>query len=115
MSYDVSLVLEGKPVAVAPHEEGGTYALGGLPEASLNVTYNYAKLYYEFLDSEKGIRWLYGKKAKDTLDRLAHAIAMLGTERDPDYWKPTAGNAGYALSILYKWARENPEAVWEGD
>lgn len=114
MSYDVSLAKDGKPVEVASHEEGGTYCLGGRPEASLNITYNYSK-HFDALDSVDGLRWLYGKKASETLDRLAHAIATLGTERDSDYWKGTAGNSGYALSILYRWAKQHPDAIWEGD
>jgi hypothetical protein len=114
MSYDLSLVKDGKPVEVEAHEEGGTYVLGGRSEASLNVTYNYSKQ-FDALDVEKGLRWLYGKTGRETLDRLAHAIAALGTERDNDYWKGTAGNAGHALAVLYRWAKQHPDAVWEGD
>jgi hypothetical protein len=29
----------------------------------------------------------------------------LGVECDDDYWKPTPGNAGYALSVLLSWAK----------
>lgn len=117
MSYDINLIDQGtqRPAEVASHEEGGTYCLGGLPEASLNVTYNYGKFYYEHLDKENGIRWLYGKSGRDVEQKLAAAVAALGTERDSDYWKATPGNAGYALSILLGWARQHPTAVFQGD
>jgi len=46
---------------------------------------------------------------------LQKAISLLGTERDPDYWKATEGNAGYALSILLGWARLHPTAKFGGD
>ncbi len=115
MSYDISLVKDGKTVTVESHEEGGTYALGGSDGANLNVTYNYCRHFYEHLDKKKGIRWLYGKKARDTIKRLEKSVKELGVEKDDNYWKSTSGNAGYALSILLKWAKQHPEAIWEGD
>jgi hypothetical protein len=116
MSYDIELINPEtkEPVAIDSHEEGGTYALGGSTEASLNVTYNYSKFYYEHLDAELGIRWLYGKTGKDTELRLANAISALGVERS-DYWTASPGNAGYALSILLKWAQQHPNAIFQGD
>lgn len=115
MSYDLGLYKDGESVDVVKHSEGGTYVLGGTICAELNVTYNYAEYFYLHLDSEKGIRWLYGQKASDTISRLAKAITELGTRRDPDYWRATAGNAGYALSTLLIWAEQHLDAVWEGD
>lgn len=115
MSYDIDLCLNDSLVEVVLHAEGGTYPFGGTNGAHLNITYNYSKFYYDFIDKKKGIRWLYGKEAKDTIECLENAIAKLGTARDEDYWKPTAGNAGYVLSILLRWAKANPEAVWSGD
>lgn len=44
------------------------------------------------------------------MERLRIAVNTLGTVRDNDYWKPTPGNAGYALAILLKWAGQYPEA-----
>lgn len=114
MGYDLGLYTEGKPVQIPPHEEGGTYVLGGNSDAEISLTYNYSK-HFDALDEKDGLRWLYGKKASETLDRLAHAIAALGTERDNDYWKGTAGNAGHSLAVLYRWAKQHPDAVWEGD
>ena len=102
-------------VQVPLHSEGGTYVCGGTTEGHLNLTYNYSPHYYKHIDPEKGLRWLYGKRASETIERLESAIAALDTERADDYWAPTKGNAGYALSILLGWARLHPNAVWSGD
>lgn len=115
MSYDISLVKNKKSVTVELHREGGTYCLSGIDRAELNITYNYSWFFHRFLDAEDGIRWLYGKKAKDCIKLLEKAVEDLGTDRFDDYWAPTPGNAGYALSILLGWAKENPDAVFEGD
>ena len=115
MSYDLGLYYDGEPAKVETHSEGGTYVLGGTDEAQLNITYNYSKFYYEVLDRKAGLRWLYGKTGRQTAGRLEHAVELLGTERDADYWKATEGNAGYALSILLAWAKAHPDAVWNGD
>lgn len=39
----------------------------GKEYSSVNITYNYSWFYYHFLDKEKGIQWLYGKKGKDCI------------------------------------------------
>ena len=104
----------GHPVAVAPHQEGGTYVLGGLSEAELNVTYNYGQ---HFSDAGVELHYkggnLHGKKAKEVVDLLQQAVNKLGTKTSKDYWAPTPGNAGHALSILLSWARQHPEATFE--
>lgn len=115
MSYWVNLEKDGKSIEVTLHQEGGTFCLGGTTAAELNVTYNYSYFFRKSLDEKEGIRWLYGKQASKTIRRLAKAIDELGTSRDRDYWKKTPGNAGYALSVLLKWAQQHPEAVWQGD
>lgn len=100
------------PNMVVPgHAEGGTHALGGTDEAELNITYNYSQ-HFKALHAE-GIRWLDGKTGEDTAPALAAAVQQLGTARDRDYWAPTPGNAGYALSILLDWAQLHPQAVWQ--
>lgn len=115
MSYDVILEENGEIVNVDRHSEGGIICVGGSTTADLNITYNYVYFFRKSLSPRKGIRWLYGKKAKDTVKRLEKAVRELGTKRDPDYWKATPGNAGYALSVLLRWAKQHPEAVWKGD
>ena len=110
MSYDVYLKKDGKSVEVERHEEGGTYAIGGITKAELNITYNYSRIY-----SLVGffLRELDGKFAKDVISELEILVRLLGTNLHEDYWAPTPGNAGHALSILLKWAKANPDAVFE--
>lgn len=115
MSYDVSLERDGRPVEVQQHSEGGTYVIGGTNSAELNITYNYSPYFYEHLDKDKGLRWLYGRKAKDCITRLEQAVKALGTKQSHDYWEKTAGNAGYALNILLGWAKQHPDAMFDGD
>ena len=115
MSYDIYLRDGSMIVQVPLHSEGGTYVCGGTIDAHLNTTYNYYPYYREHIDAEEGIRWLYGKTGEETIERLESAIAALGTDRADDYWAPTPGNAGYALSILLSWARMHPDAIWSGD
>lgn len=117
MSYDIDLIdpKDNSIVRVDRHSEGGTYVLGGTDYAEINITYNYNRYFADTIDPDLGIRWLYGKDAKNTIDRLESSVKELGVERDIDYWKPTPGNAGYALSILLEWAKQHPKAVWRGD
>jgi len=116
MSYDIYLQYpNGDEVSVPRHAEGGTYTVGGTHSAHLNITYNYGCFYYEYIDPDKGIRWLYGKSGAETVEVLEQTVKALGTVRDENYWATTAGNAGYSLNILLSWARLHPDAVWDGD
>ena len=121
MSLEILLSYGDKIAQVEPHFDGITSVdhrrIGGLTyvgsdDASLNVTSNYSEL-FSALDMDKGIHWLYGKRAQETIERLEFAVDLLGTERDADSWKPTMGNAGYALSRLLDWARRHPDAKWK--
>lgn len=113
MSWWVSLNEDNKSVKVELFAEGGTLPIGGTTDAELNITYNYSELCYRYLDKEQGLRWLHQKRAKDCIEKLENAVEELGTKQDKDYWKPTPGNAGYALNILLGWARQYPEAKFE--
>ena len=117
MSWDVRLYdpETNKAVPVESHTEGGTYVMGGLPEAVLNITWNYSWFYYRVLDKESGLRWIYGKTGEECAPRLEKAVEELGTRRNADYWADTPGNAGHALNILLGWAKQHPTAVFEGD
>ncbi len=117
MSYDIELV---DPVTKEPidldvphHMRGGTYAMGGTTRAHLNVTYNYYQ-HFKGVGSE-GIRSIYGKTGADSIPMLEGAAASLGDETDPDYWKPTEGNAKRALVQLIALAKMRPDAIWAGD
>jgi len=107
VSFDIDLLdVDGKLlVGSTTREEGGTYALGGTPDCSLNVTYNYSPFFaYRNLD---------GRKASETVADLCSAVATLGTEQNADYWAATRGNAGYACAILLAFAEEFPDGIWE--
>lgn len=114
MSWWVSLedrTGEPRVVAVAPHREGGTYVLGGTAGASLNITYNYGVHYHRLLPG--GLEaYLNERQAADATEVLEQAVNALGTDRADDYWAPTPGNAGFALSILLSWAKQHPSAVF---
>lgn len=106
------------PVEVALHQEGSTYVLGGSSEATIGITYNYGALFRDaFPDPEPEKsnvlgRLLDGKRAGDTIAMLETAVKGLGTTRDRDYWAATPGNAGHVLSILLRWAKQHPDAIF---
>lgn len=118
MSYDIRLcdpVTKETLQADSPHQiKGGTHAMGGTTEMWLNVTYNYGKHFYNVM-GEKGIRTIYGMSGADSIPVLEKAIAALGDETDPDYWKATEGNAKQALHGLLAIAKMRPDGVWDGD
>lgn len=118
MSYDIDLldpVTKQTIVLDAAHQmKGGTYQIGGCPEASLNITYNYSRHYYRLM-GEKGIRTLYGMSGAESLPLLQTAIDRLDDDIDDDYWKPTEGNAKRALVQLKALAQMRPDGIWSGD
>ncbi len=113
MSYDIELRDEqGNICHVEKHSEGGTYVLDGTTDAYLNITFNYSEYYSQWIDKESGLKWLNGKRAKECIETLKSAIRVLGIYRDDNYWGATPGNAGYALSILLRWAEQYPDAIF---
>ncbi len=97
MSFDLTYNVELEH----PHLlRGGTYAINGTRDATLNITYNYSWFYYRFLSVNEGLRVLDNMPAYQVIDLLAEAISCLGIRRYDDYWMPTAGNAGAALNDL---------------
>ena len=116
MSFWVSLTNEaGVPLEVESHQEGGTYVVGGSPEADLNVTYNYSPHYYRHIDKDEGLRWLDKQKASDTIAQLEQAVNALKDDVSNDYWEATEGNARKALVILLGWAKQHPDGIWNVD
>ena len=112
MSWDVKLISEtGRIVEVKRHFEGGTYVIEGTSVAELNITYNYSTLFREYLHPD-GLKWIHGKKAREVLPAFINSVDQLGNIKDEDYWKDTKGNAGFALSILARWAKANPDAMF---
>lgn len=121
MGYDITL---NDPVTKktiefdAPHQmKGGTYVIGGTREAWLSVTYNYSDFYYrdDVMDSQKGIRCIYGLTGAESIPVLERAIAALGDDKTDNYWEPTEGNAKAALCSLLAFARMRPDGIWDGD
>jgi len=149
MSYDIYLNEPGTETHIqldaAHHMRGGTYCLGGTRTCHLNVTYNYADLFRQFLGPE-GIRCLYGKTGAETTPVLKRAIGemsavhpfkpgeaikdengsvrmypaltsigILETPVTYDYWYPSEANARAALCALLAFAQLRPDGVWSGD
>jgi hypothetical protein len=114
MSFDVDLLNKKGELCTIKETitEWGTYKVGGTNFCELNITYNYSKFYYWFINKKDGLSWLQDKKAKDTIKQLKSAIKKLGVNpREDSYRAPTPWNAWKALSILLKFAEENPEWV----
>lgn len=118
MSYDIELCDSVTREVIEldePHQmRGGTYCVGGTTELYLNVTYNYSKYYYRVM-GEKGIRTIYGLTGAESIPILEAAISQLGNDVDPDYWKPTEGNAKRPLYQLLAFAKMRPDGIWDGD
>jgi len=100
MSYDLRLKdsVSGQTLVLDFIHQiiGGTYALGGTSECSLNITYNYSSHFVRVFGND-GIRTLYGKSGAESIPILKKAIDELANDVDEDYWKPTEGNAKRAL------------------
>jgi len=102
----------GKIYNTTPHSEGGVITLGGSNEATMSLTWNYSKYYYQYIDAEEGLRWINGKTAKETLERLITAKNILIDDPSDNYWAETPGNAGHALAVLVSWAKQHPKGIW---
>ena len=101
--------------ADAPHQiRGGTYAVGGTTELWLSVTYNYGQ-HFRRVFGEDGLRSIYDKTGAESIPMLQAAIAQLGDDVDPDYWKSTEGNAKQSLAGLLAFAQLRPDGIWNGD
>lgn len=112
MSYDVDFCdpVSKKVIELdEPHfMRGGTYAIGGTKELTLNITFNYSENYSKHNFS---IKDLDGKPALDVIPELERVIALLGDDVSDDYWKPTDGNAKKALIQLLTMCKMRPDAV----
>lgn len=100
-----------------PHfMRGGTYAVGGTKELWLNITYNYASIFYRpEVFGEGGVRSIYGMTGAESIPILKKAIEVLADDVDPDYWKATEGNAKKSLCQLLSMAQLRPDGIWDGD
>ena len=112
MSYDVDFCdpVSKKVIELdEPHfMRGGTYAIGGTKELTLNITYNYSQNYGEH---DFSIRDLDGKTALDIIPTLERVISELKDDVSSNYWDATDGNAKKALIQLLTMAKMRPDAV----
>jgi hypothetical protein len=115
VSYWVSLLdpVTGTKVLVPIHQEGGTYASTGLPYASMDIPYKYDRIYTGLWRGKNLPDMVHDKRAEAVIPLLEAAVMELGVMSSPDYWEPTPGNAGHALSVLLAWAHQHPLAVFE--
>lgn len=118
MSYDIELVdpVTRKTIELdEPHHmRGGTYCVGGMTLAELNVTYNYGAHFARVLGTE-GIRAIYGMTGAESIPVLKAAADKLGEDASEDYWEATEGNAKRAILQLLALAWMRPDGIWEGD
>lgn len=119
MSYDIDLLDPVTKEVIEldqPHQmKGSTYVVSGSNQASLNITYNYGKLYKQCINQERGIRHIYGMTGAESIFVLQQAANTLGNDVDDDYWKATEGNAKKALLQLIALAQLRPDGIWSGD
>lgn len=130
MSWDVDLcdpvtneVLE----LDSPHfMRGGTYAVDGTREMSLNITFNYTRFYNDAFKG--GFRALDGVSAVKSIPILKAAIEKIKSPLTPDlsqeewelyesqqatgYWMPTKENCLRPLYQLLSLAQMRPDGVW---
>ena len=126
MSYDINLLdpitKEVIEINDAHFLRGGTYQMGGSKELTLNITYNYSKIFHRVIQPKNtpseyktGIRSLYGITALEAIPILEAAISNLKDDVDEDYWKATEGNAKRALNNLLTMCKMRPDAIIDGD
>lgn len=118
MSYDIDLIdpvtKETLQSDVKHDIRGGTYAVGGTTDLSLNITYNYG-VHFRRVIGENGIRTIYGMTGADSIPLLNSAIEQLADDVSDDYWAATEGNAKRSLYQLIALAKLHPDGVWSGD
>lgn len=128
MGWGIQLMQGGEVVEVAAHTLGSNVVVGGNPEASMTVTFNYSPRYFgsgvqtpEPWEHHGELRedfspwWLHGRSGRETAPVLFAVVQALGTERSDNYWEATPGNAGFVVAEMLRWALDHPDAVWAVD
>lgn len=119
MGYDFDLVERFKECKHCGRSDKGE-------SRDLYTSYNHSWAFYAYLDKKDGLRWLYGKKGRNTVKRLETMLECLehleGWNRncdnhpeDGDGWAVTVGNAYYFAKRILETAKELPKGVWSGD
>lgn len=132
MHYHVTLEQGGHTLRVAFMDHTGKLA-GRQIRTDTHIPYAYAPAYAQvpleawenpvLLTTQRGFnpRWLYGRRAADTITTLALVTQTLGTDATLDrggnvaWERGTPGNAGLTARMLLHWARTHPDAIWHGD
>lgn len=103
----------------------------------LYTSYNHSFYFYQYLDKDLGLRFIYGKRGRDVLPFLLHMrSALQGSPAwtknlidnpdlqeyddgfisgEHDGFAPTVGNAYYFLNNIIQACLKNPLAIWAGD
>ena len=149
MGYEIRLIRNGsnaklREIKDSELPKAGQFALrdanASLSEEDLElyVTYNYSWYFYNSIDKDKGIRVIYGLKAKDAIPLLVAALPkidkfmdkerktkkVLSTtwgvgeaydEADTDYWSVSARNAKMAVENIIALGKLAPEFTFTGD
>ena len=84
--------------ALRVHHTPNHNLLPDTKRAELNITYNYTHHYRKVWGFS--LDKFHDMTVRHAKILLKQAIDILGTERDPNYWAPTAGNAGAAAQSL---------------
>lgn len=149
MGYEIRLIRNGSKAKLREIKDSelpkaGQFALRDanavISEYDLEfyVTYNYSWYFYNSIDKNKGIRVIYGLKAKDAIPLLEAALPkidkfieeerntkkVLSTtwgagepydESDTDYWSVSARNAKRAIENIITLGKLAPQFTFTGD
>jgi len=122
MGYDYSITEYNNKCDHCGRSDGGN-------GEELYTSYNHSWAFYQYLDEKKGLRWLYGRNGKDTVEGLETMLECL--EQLPD-WKINfetnpeigdgwnckeliVGNAYWFAKKALETAKKLPKGVWGGD
>ena len=149
MGYSIRLIRNGSKAKLREIKDSelpksGQFALRDanavLSEDNLElyVTYNYSWYFYNSIDKDKGIRVIYGLKAKDAIPILESAIPQMDKflaeerktkkvlsttwgkgdpydEADTNYWSVSAKNAKRAVENIIALGKLAPYFTFTGD
>lgn len=120
MSWDISIVDpktgETLKANIVHGLRGGTYAIEGTDELTLNVTYNYSNIWVDPNNETVGeiLKNLDGKEVKRTIGTLGITYMNLEGPASEDYWEACPGNARRAIADLIELAQfAEEDSIWK--
>ena len=104
----------------------------------LYTSYNHAWAFYDFLDKDQGLRWIYDKTGEECIEPLEKMLETMrtlsgwhlnfenqagkmyydiGTKRMVPYdgWSTTIGNAYWFSNRILITCKKYPKGRWSGD